>query len=402
MIQLNEGQLNCLNKLMDWWENYDGSKQVFSISGLAGCGKTFVIRYLIDTLDDINLENVLFVAYVGKAAMQMTKSGVKAKTIHSTIYFMTEVAKKDKDGNVVKDDNGRSLTTFKFFKRDNLSPEIKLIVVDEAPMVDERVAKDLLSFGLPIIALGDLHQLPPVIGKSYFLKNPDATLTEIMRQKSDSPILKLAEYVIKSPIINLRPTTFGDKLMIIKKNDFMSRYQNALLTSDIVICGKNSTRNELNKIIRSLYFKSLGVDYVKDLMVGDKIICRKNNWSKEVEGISLINGLVGNVVGINYELKTTNTISIDFKPDFITDYFENISLNIPYFTGSKAARDAIKLKPHDGELFEYGYAITCHLSQGSQYEKVIVFVEKMGDNEFFRKWLYTAITRASDKLILII
>ena len=402
MIQLNEGQLNCLNKLMDWWENYDGSKQVFSISGLAGCGKTFVIRYLIDTLDDINLENVLFVAYVGKAAMQMTKSGVKAKTIHSTIYFMTEVAKKDKDGNIVKDDNGRSLTTFKFFKRDNLSPEIKLIVVDEAPMVDERVAKDLLSFGLPVIALGDLHQLPPVIGKPYFLKNPDATLTEIMRQKSDSPILKLAEYVIKSPIINLRPTTFGDKLMIIKKNDFMSRYQNALLTSDIVICGKNSTRDELNKIIRSLYFKSLGVDYVKDLMVGDKIICRKNNWSKEVEGISLINGLVGNVVGINYELKTTNTISIDFKPDFITDYFENISLNIPYFTGSKAARDAIKLKPHDGELFEYGYAITCHLSQGSQYEKVIVFVERMGDNEFFRKWLYTAITRASDKLSLII
>ena len=116
----------------------------------------------------------------------------------------------------------------------------------------------------------------------------------------------------------------------------------------------------------------------------------------------MINGLVGNVVGINYELKTTNTISIDFKPDFITDYFENISLNIPYFTGSKAARDAIKLKPHDGELFEYGYAITCHLSQGSQYEKVIVFVERMGDNEFFRKWLYTAITRASDKLILII
>lgn len=401
MISLNKGQSECLDKLIDWWKTYDGSKQVFSISGLAGCGKTFVIKYLINILDNIELDNVLFVAYVGKAAMQMTKSGVKARTIHSAIYTMIEVNKLDKDGKpIIKE--GRVQKTFKFFKKPSLSSDIKLIVVDEAPMVDEKVGKDLLSFGLPVIALGDLNQLPPVIGKSFFLRNPDYTLTEIMRQKAGSPILSLAEYIIKSPNLTLNPSTFGDKLMIIRKKDFFEKYSSSLLSADIVICGKNTTRDTLNKQIREMYFKDKGVGMVQELMVGDKLICRKNNWEKEVEGISLINGLVGIVDSINYEFKSATTLSIDFRPDFIDEAFEDLRINIPYFTGTRETREKIKAVPHDGELFEYGYAITCHLSQGSQYEKVVVFVERLGDIEFFRKWLYTAVTRASEKLILII
>ena len=400
---LNEGQQNCLNKLIKWWNSYDGSQQVFEIIGEAGTGKTSVIHALIENLESLKIDNVLFVAFIGKAAMQMTKSGVRASTIHSAIYNAVEKVKKDKDGNVILKE-GRPVTEIKFVKKVTLDPDIKLIVVDEAAMVDKKVARDLKDYGLPIIALGDTRQLPPIYGDSAFLQHPDFELTEIMRQKADSPIIKLAHSINTAKDLRLEPAAYGDKVLIIKKKDFLDLYSKVLLQADVVICGKNSTRDELNRYIRELNFKEKGIpiDNIPEIAVGDKIICRKNNWLLAVDDINLINGLIGTVESMDLESKTLNFLKIDFKPDFLTTPFEDVKINLKYFFGSKMEKEYIKNSPHDGELFEFGYTITCHLAQGSQYEKVIVFCERLGDNAYYRRWLYTAITRASDKLILVI
>jgi exodeoxyribonuclease V len=402
-MELNQGQSECLAKLIKWWNSYDGSKQVFEISGAAGTGKTTLIKTLIDCLPDIDMDNVLFMALIGKAAMQMTKSGVKAKTIHSSIYIPIEVDKVDDEGKAVIKE-GRRVKEIKFIKKPMLESEVKLLVIDEAPMVNEKIANDVKSYGLPIIALGDLNQLPPVIGKPVFLKKPDYILTEVMRQAAQNPILKLSQDIIKNPYVDLVPGVYGNKLLIIRKNDFFNYYREALIKTDIVICGRNITRDYLNQEIRKMYFQHRGVelDTLPELMIGDKLICRKNNWLVQVEGINLINGLMGTVTAIDFESKTKNLININFHPDFLTGEFEDIPMNTKFFRGTKQQREIIKRSPHDGELFELGYAITCHLSQGSQYEKVIVFIERMGDAEFYRKWLYTSVTRASEKLILII
>ena len=403
MIELNEGQQECLKKLIQWWKN--GDRQLFEISGAAGTGKTTIIKYLIDTLDDIDIDNVLFVALVGKAAMQMTKSGVMASTIHSAIYYPVEVDKVDENGKkIVKE--GRVLKEIRFKKRPKLEGDIKLIVVDEAPMVDKKVAKDLFSYGIPIIALGDLNQLPPIFGEPVFLQKVDHVLTQIMRQKEDNPILALSQKIINDPVLRIEPGTYGDKLMIIKKNDFFRYYQDTFHKSDIVICGKNSTRDQMNEMIREEYYNAHGIDLnsidLPELLLGDKIICRKNNWSICLGNVNLINGLVGYVTGIDYESKTKTLMNIDFRPEFLDRSFENIPINLKYFFGNRKTKDWIKSIPHSGELFEFGYCITCHLSQGSQYGKVIVLAERFGDIDFYRKWLYTAVTRASEKLILII
>lgn len=402
-VDLNEGQQECLKKLITWWKK--GSRQLFEISGAAGTGKTTIIKYLIDAIDSLNTDNVLFVALVGKAAMQMTKSGVMASTIHSAIYHPIEVDKRDENGKpIIKE--GRVVKEIKFVKKKKLDGDIKLIVVDEAPMVDKKVAKDLFSFEIPIIALGDLHQLPPVFGDPVFLQTPDHTLTQIMRQKEDNPILELSQHIIHDPYIKLNPGTYQNKLMIIKRKEFFDHYLDAFHKSDIVICGRNSTRDDLNTLIRKKYYQNHGVDLANcelpEILLGDKLICRKNNWNVELGGINLINGLVGYVTGIDYESKTKSLMNIDFRPEFLQRSFENLPINLKYFFGDRKTKDMIKSYPHTGELFEFGYAITCHLSQGSQYEKVIVLAERLGDNEFYRKWLYTAVTRASDKLILII
>ena len=402
---LNEGQQKCLEKLIDWWESYDGSKKVFEIIGAAGTGKSFIIKYLIESLEDITMDNVLFVAFVGKAAIQMTRSGVNACTIHSAIYYPVEVSARDENGKVIKKE-GREVKKILFKKRDNLDPSIKLIVVDEAAMVDKKLAQDLLSFKIPIIALGDKHQLPPIFGDSAFLNHPDFELTEIMRQKAGSSILGLAQEIINSKYIYLTPKTVDENLCIIRKKDFFEAGgEKSLLKADVVICGKNSTRDELNKLIRRLYLDKMGydVDHVPELIIGEKIICRKNNWFAQVENINLINGLIGYVTDIDPESLTSETVKINFKPDFIKSEFCDLRLNLKYFLGSMQVKNLIKNSSFDrGELFELGYAITCHLSQGSQYKKVIVCCERLGDNEYFKKWLYTAVTRASEKLIVVI
>ena len=405
MVELNNGQKECLAKLVEWWNSKQEYQQVFSISGPAGSGKTFLIRVLVDQIHGIKMSDVLFVAYVGKAALNLSKSGLNASTIHSAIYHPIDVVKdrKDKDGNVIMEE-GRPVqdVEVKFVLRTKLEKPYKLIVVDEAPMVDRKVAKDLLSFDLPIIALGDLNQLPPVMGEPFFLTDPDCILTEVIRQKADSPILALSQHIIRSPYPRLNPGNYKNQLFIVKKKDFMNSYQHLLGVADAVICGRNSTRSDLNKLIRDIYFRSQGITKISELAIGDKIICRKNNWDIQKEGIFLINGLIGHVTSIYYEDVTSKIIPIDFKPDFMDEPFEMIGLSKKFFYGTKIEKEWLKTHKHTGNLFEYGYAITCHLSQGSQYDTVIVFVEHMGDMDFFRQWLYTAVTRASNKLILLV
>lgn len=405
-MELNYGQTECIEKLCDWWENHRKHKQIFEISGPAGSGKTTIIREMINRLPDVELKNVLFVAFVGKAAMQMKKNGLNAATIHSTIFTPVRVKMRDNNGQPIMEE-GRYLTRIKFVKVTELPKEIKLIVVDEAPMVDRRLAMDLISFGLPIIALGDLHQLPPIFGDPVFMVHPDYQLTEVMRQAKDSPILALSQEIIHADKRLHFPRGNTENLQVYTKEDFLYNYTDLLLEADIVICGKNGTRDDLNALIRRkrLAREGINADKVPELTIGDKIICRKNNWSRfEDKGeINLINGMIGTVRDIEFESKTSNTINITFEPDgFPNNPFMNLPINIKYYKGDKETKARIKASQHDGELFELGYAITCHLSQGSQYDTVVLYIERMGDFEYFKKWVYTGITRAKNKLIIVI
>ena len=402
---LNEGQKQAVKKLIEWWKNGTDKKQVFEIVGPAGSGKTSVVHILINELGLQDTE-VLFMALVGKAAMQMTRSGVCAQTIHSTIYEAYDKVLLDKDGEPIKKE-GRLVRVLKFRKKTELSGNIKLLVVDEASMVSEKVGKDLMSFNIPIIALGDLYQLPPIMSDSFFLSNPDVTLTQIMRQAADNPIIALSQLFRGDSMPHLNFGRMGNKVFIMRKDDFLNHHMNIFLKADIVICGKNNTRDYLNNVIRKEYFLSQGKDIIGEITIGDKMICRENIWDVSVDNINLINGLLGKITDIDFETKTSTILPISFRPEWFTEDqedFEMIKLNLEYFKATAQKRRELKsLSYHDGIFFEYGYAITCHLSQGSQYDNVIVFVEHLrSSSKEFCQWMYTAITRAANKLILLI
>jgi exodeoxyribonuclease-5 len=385
-VELTEGQKKAIKKAKPWYN--DRNKQVFEIAGPAGTGKTTIIFVIASELGlDINHE-VLFCAYVGKAALNMRMHGIHARTIHSSMYDLIENKyKMDDDGNVIITDNKMI-----FRKKEFLDPNIKLIYIDEGSMVDEKMRNDILSFGLPVIVTGDLNQLPPVFGKSGFLQDPDIILWEIMRQKKDHPIIYLS-YLARTgkPIPYGK---YGKRCFVISPEQVTDKM---LLLSDVIICGKNNTREALNNHIRQ---NILGIKS-KLPVQNDKLICRKNNWSLGLDDIALINGLSGRCLN-NIDLKSFNgrSFRMDFQPDFINNgYFSDIEvdyefLNTPCSSNKKASE-------FNGNKFEFGYSITTHLSQGSQYDKVLFYYEKMGDRDMQKRQLYTGITRAKDMLILV-
>lgn len=385
-MELTEGQKKAIKKAKPWYNNQ--TKQVFEIAGPAGTGKTTIIFMLASELGlDVDKE-VLFCAYVGKAALNMRMHGIKAKTIHSAMYDLVESKQKmDDDGNIIIDNNKMI-----FRKKEFLDHNIKLIYIDEGSMIDEKMRDDILSFGIPVIVTGDLNQLPPVFGKSGFLQNPDVILSEIMRQKKDDPIIYLSYLARTSkPIPYGR---YGKRCFVISQDQITDKM---LSLSDIIICGKNDTREKLNNHIRQ---NILGIKSKLPIQ-GDRLICRKNNWLLNLDDISLINGLSGKCVN-NIDLRSFNgkSFRMDFQPDFIENaYFSNIEVDYEFLNTPCSSNK--RVSEFNGNKFEYGYSITTHLSQGSQYNKVLFYYEKIGDKNIQMRQLYTGITRAKDMLILV-
>lgn len=391
-LELTNEQIFAIYKGEDWFKK--GNNQVFEISGAAGTGKTSCVRYLIERLG-LEYDQVLFIAYMGKAVSQLARNGLPAKTLHSTIYNYEEIPARDENGELIFKPNGRLKMVGHFEKKDRIGHGIKLIVLDEGSTVNKQLAEDLLSFGIPVIVLGDLNQLPPPFGDSYFLKDPDVILTQIMRQKEGDPIIWLSQEVLHD-----RPLKYGvyGNSAVIRRED-LSDYQ--IKNSDIVLTGTNSLRYEINNFYRKKIYQYKNLDYPH---VGEKLICRKNNWDRSIDhGIYLTNGTTGYCTYVERESYDGRRIKIDFKPDFSKSEHRNLYIDYKRLMTQNLNNDdpnSIAQRSIYDE-FEFAYAITVHSSQGSQWKNVLFFVERFMNAEDFKKFLYTGITRAMDGLTIV-
>lgn len=386
-IELNTQQLQAVKLGSYWWKHH--SKQVFEISGPAGSGKTTIVYKIIEEMG-LDHDEVLFMAYVGKATIALAMKGNFAKTIHSTIYDNIQVPKLDENGEEITK-NGRTVHTFKFIKKEKLPDNIKLLVIDEGSMIDPKIAKDVLSFGLPLLVLGDLNQLPPVFGKPYFLRNPDINLTQIMRQSEDNPIIWLSQRALKGK--KLEYGKYGERCYVIPQ-DYID--DNLMKNSDIIICGKNETRQNINT-----YFRKNIMNMENQYPVyGDKIVCRQNNWKLKLDdNIFLVNGMVGYIEGIYLDTYNKKSIEIDFRPEFMPQgkCFERVPMDWEFLF--KPLTDPNSKRSFYNK-FQFARALTCHLAQGSQYKDVLVYKEHLGSGAYQRSWDYTAITRAEEGLVI--
>lgn len=391
-IEFNDQQIYALYDIENWWNIQND--QVYNLSGAAGTGKTTLIRYFIERIG-MELDKVAFVAYMGKAAMQMARNGLPAQTIHSLIYTYDKVLDLDENGKIQIKENGKPKMKFQFTRREKLYKKIKLIIVDEASMVNEEIAKDLLSYGIPIIVLGDLNQLPPVFGNPFFLKEPNFILTQIMRQNENNPIVWLAHR-----ILNDLPLQYGvyGKSSVIPKSD-MNEFM--LNKADIVLTCTNRLRGEINTLFRENIKRIKRLDLPN---VGEKVICRKNNWSRSINNmIYMTNGMTGTVDYVDIESFNGKGIKCDFQPDFIKKKFKNVVFDYERLFSNPGSDTMSDPFSFTRDQFEFAYAITVHLSQGSQYPNVVFLNERMMyDKETYKKLQYTAITRAIDSIQILI
>lgn len=357
---------------------------------------TTLVKTLIQSLPNINPEtDVCYCAYTGKACQVLNKMGNKpTSTLHRLMFEY------------------RPKITGGFIRIPRPTIDYKIIVVDECSMLPQEFVDMLLSYPIFVIFLGDPFQIPPIEKDkgNYLLNNPHVFLSEIMRQDKDNDIIDLTmkirngEYI--KPFNGINAKVFG-------KSELTT---GMLEWADIVICATNAKRNAINKKMRELK------GFSGPPQCGEKVICLQNNWDRLSENNMepLVNGLVGHIENVYTSFNPMpqfirgNVDVIDtVVGNFISETgeeFGELTLDKKQFESGEETLDwktkyklgKSKYKYLIPEQFAYGYAITAHRAQGSQWEKVLVIEENFPfENETHFRWLYTSCTRATQKLVVI-
>jgi exodeoxyribonuclease-5 len=341
-----------------------GNPQIFRLFGYAGTGKTTLARHLAEDVDG----KVAFAAFTGKAALVMRRKGcADASTIHSTIYRARE--------------SGEETPNFELWDEAPVS-KAKLIVIDECSMVDAELGRDLLSFGVPVLVLGDPAQLPPIQGGGFFTDAaPDAMLTEVHRQAADDPIVHLSMAVREGR--RLTPGSYGDSQIV--RKDALD--PDCVLGADQVLVGRNATRRAYNARLRERRDMA-------DLLpaAGDKLVCLRNNRRK-----GLFNG--GLWVVKERGAARSGVLRMRLRPDEDAGRVVKVSVRPECFTGGIEELQWPQRKRYDE--FDYGYVLTVHKAQGSQWDNVVLFDESFAFPDSRERWLYTGITRAARRLTVV-
>lgn len=378
---------------------YSGHKQVYEYGGAAGTGKTYTL-YQICKDSGIPMSRILPMAYTGAAASVLRKKGfTSATTLHAGLYTPEERPNPNYTKMIAEAiDNKFGVPTIpktiiRFVPKKSL-PNIDLIVIDEGGMVPYYMKDIIESFGIPIIVTGDPNQLGPIGDKPAYLDHGYDMIYELMRQDALSPIIYIAHRILNGQSIDVG--LYGNRVLVIEDTDLTDEM---ILSSNLVICGTNATRDYYNQYIRGnlLGFEGPLPHY------GERLICRKNNHDVEICGIELANGLIGYCASEPDTIYANNRLFyIDFLPDILVTPFKNLECDYEYFSAPAKVRTHYNNPYNQGEKFEYGYCITTHLSQGSEASRGIYIDEWMGRNlEDIKKLQYTGVTRFKESLIFV-
>lgn len=409
----------ALDAVASWMR--DPGRQLFYLAGYAGTGKTTLAQHFAEHASGI----VIFAAFTGKAASVLRSKGApNANTLHHYLYNVEDadrtelrrleaelaeaqalwdsedMASYPEDAVELSrriEDLEESITNERARIRgprfhlnpDSLIRDASLVVLDEGSMINQQIGDDLLSFGTKVLVLGDPAQLPPVRGSGYFTRrDPDILLTEIHRQAADNPIIQMASAIRKGETV-----PFGDngRAKKIHRHDVDIEM---LAAADQVLCGTNKMRRKINRRMREHLGHSDRSPYP---VAGDKLVILRNDREYEV-----MNGVTCEakrnakqdpmggedlVIKINYEGRIIPNVPLDRGP---FDLYSN--------------PDAPEDWMHNRHLvqMDYGYALTVHKAQGSQWPEVLVYDDGFAKRQprTRQQWLYTAVTRAEERLVM--
>lgn len=361
-ITLSADQEAAILKFKDFM---DRGEKVFRLFGPAGCGKTFLSRILSETFGCD--QSTVYCAYTGKAASRMAAAGCKgARTLHSHLYKLDGTNKWGDPEFVLG-------PTSELVNAD-------LVVLDECSMISDEVARDLVeSTKGCILVLGDPYQLPPIEGVGEFTirHQPDHLLTHVHRQALESPILQWADR------IRTTQRWVDPKDHVAPGLSCIARDKVDALEYDQILVGTNDTRKKINKHVRARH------GYDQPLCIGETLVCTKNN--RRIPG--MFNGTLWTVKAVQVR-QNGKEASVHLVDDQGNEARGTVNLEALQELDTDFAK---KWVPYHLP-FQYGYALTVHKAQGSQWDKVLLLDESRKFREHQSRWLYTAATRAAKEL----
>ncbi len=394
-VRLSDEQSAVVDQLLRF------PKQVQSLGGFAGTGKSTIVRELQRRLPDFAV-----CAYTGKAANNLRRRGVEsARTIHSLIYAVHESRTPtgvvnqcstcsgsgrqasdygesicEQCGGAGKVDEETVRLHWEPRTKDELGETIGGFLVDEASMVGRRINDDLLSYGLPVIYVGDHGQLPPVADDAMdLMQNPDYRLEKIHRNAG--LIARFADHLrrgepAESWIFKSYPGEKGT-VQVVKYDDL----DHVEVVPDQLICAYNKTRVQMNRACRA----RLGLDPDRPV-AGDRVMCLKNDRNR-----GLFNGMQGRILSVNPS-RNSMLFETEGMPGTI------LSQWVDYLPEQFDSEKRLDLDYGDRMPFDYAYCVTCHKAQGDEWGRVMVFEQRcrLWDHD---RWAYTAASRAKDQLV---
>lgn len=394
---LSTDQRQVYDAVRDW----NGSTPLLTVGGYAGTGKTSILGVLAKAFKDEG-QLAAYATYTGRAssilARKLHAGGVETvlepvdsrlplcSTIHRLLY------------KPVIDQKTEELLGWR--RRDKLDRPYKFVVVDEASMVSDSILTTIQGHGVPILAVGDHGQLPPVMARGDLMKNPQLRLERIHRQAEGNPIIAFSRWVREGARMCDFPGAIDFRWKHEIRHVLADAYAGLGSPLDVgILCRTNARRVALNAEARRV------LGYEGEPRSGEAVICLKNRPP-------IYNGMRGVLTedASPSECEWSWNARIEFPEEqFSAAYYgvckkqfgrENTYDSIDELKADGMDADSMATP---GDLYDFGYAMTVWKAQGSQFEHAIVYMDTaerpFDDN--YRRFIYTAVTRGSERLTVL-